>query len=352
VTARQGMTPVERIEWRLRHDVVAEEGWRPETIARAIRARRSAAGRARVTDGQFLDRPVPIIRPRLRTRSSLGAVLLLAAVLAILALVAGGPKPTPVETPSPSATTGPTLARIVGSGQLRVAVVGPVDSIHGAVAQAVARGLGVQPVLTQVAWRDVKAVNWNDQWDVAVGIVKDYTIGEEHAFVGEYGYRPAYLLVRSDSSVATPADLVGRQVCVRDGSDPQNWITGFPDPDYSVTTPVSLPNRDVMTIVTRPTDAECLAALDAGTVDALFEDELTVTELAAPGHRQLGGPVFTERLEFLVSRQDPYAAELRFPVGDLLVHGLWVDGTLADVFAQHADDNVHAIEPAATPAPR
>jgi len=351
VTARQGMTPVERIEWRLRHDVVVEEAWRPETVAGAIRARRAGVTRTFSADQRFLERPRPIIQPRLRTLSSLGAVLLIAAVLAILVLLAGGPKPTPLETPSPSATTGPTLARIVGSGRLRVAVVGPVDSIHGAVARAVARGLGVQPVLTQVAWRDVKAVNWNDQWDVAVGIVKDYTIGEEHAFVGEYGYRPAYLLVRSDSSVATPADLVGRQVCVRDGSDPQNWITGFPDPDYSVTTPVSLPNRDVMTIVTRPTDAECLAALDAGAVDAVFEDELTVTELAAPGHRQLGGPVFTERLEFLVSRQDPYAAELRFPIGDLLIHRLWVDGTLANVFAQHQDDNVQAIPPSETPAP-
>ena len=350
MTARHGVTPDQRIEWRLRHDVVAEEGWRPDTVARAIRARRAGAVLNAPANERFFGRPAAVIRPRLRTRSSLGAVLLLAAVLAILALVAGGPKPTPVETPSPSATTGPTLARIVGSGQLRVAVVGPVDSIHGAVAQAVARGLGVQPVLTQVAWPDVKAVNWNDQWDVAVGIVKGFTIGEEHAFVGEYGYRPAYVVVRSDSPLATPADLASRQVCVREGGDPQQWITGFPAYD-SVTTPVSLPNRDAMTIVARPTDADCLAALDAGTVDALFEDELTVTQLAAPGRRQLGAPVFTERLEFLVSRQDPYAAELRFPIGNLLIHGLWVDGTLANVFAQHSDDNVQAIPPTETPAP-
>jgi len=344
------MGPVERIEWRLRHDVVAEEGWRPETVARAIRARRASSTGGVSAGERFLERPVPILRPRLGGLSSVGVVVVIAILIALIALLVGGPKPVPVETPSPSATTGPTLTRIVASGQLRVAVVGPVDSIHGAVAQAVAHGLGVQPVLTQVAWRDVKAVNWNDQWDVAAGIVKTYSIGEEHAYVGEYGYRPALLLIDANSTIATPADLAGRQVCVREGGDPQSWITGFPDND-SPTTPVAMPNRDTMTIVTRPSDTDCLAALGAGSVDAVFEDELTVTQLQAPGHRTLGGPVMTERMEFLVSRQDPYASELRFPIGDLLIHRLWVDGTLARVFAEHADDNVRAIEPAATPAP-
>jgi len=47
----------------------------------------------------------------------------------------------------------------------------------------------------------------------------------------------------------------------------------------------------------------------------------------------------------------PHAAELRFPIGQLLIHGLWVDGTLANVFAQHQDDNVQAIPPSETPAP-
>jgi ABC-type amino acid transport substrate-binding protein len=344
------MTPVERIEWRLRHDIVAEEGWRPETIARAIRARRAGAALDGPAHEGFFGRPVPILRPRLQTLPPLGAVLLIAAVLAILALLAGGPKPMPVETPSPSATTGPTLARIVGSGRLRVAVLGPVDSIHGAVAQAVARGLGVQPVLSEVERPAIKEVNWNDQWDVAVGVVNGYSIGESHAFVGEYGYRPAFLLVASDSTIAAPAELAGRVVCVREGGDPQTWITGFPD-NTSVTTPVTLPNRDALTIVTRPSDTECLAALTAGAVDAAFEDQLTVTQLQAPNHRRLGGPAFTERLEFMVSRQDPHAAELRFPIGELLIHGLWIDGTLANVFAQHQDENVQAIQPSETPAP-
>jgi polar amino acid transport system substrate-binding protein len=133
------------------------------------------------------------------------------------------------------------------------------------VARRIARALGVDIEFTTFPMAEVLAGTWDDRWDIAMGHL---LASDERAQVLQLSQPYAWDQVRvgvSEASGLAPDDLTGRALCVAIGSPAQGWLEGtvaLVDPNG---VPAAPPEGALP--VPSPTDADCLAALQAGTVD-------------------------------------------------------------------------------------
>jgi cystine transport system substrate-binding protein len=277
------------------------------------------------------DRPSMGSRPVARLfPSRRAALLLVAALLAAAAggfLVAGGlPHPTPSH-PLPANL----LDAIRGSGQIRIAVRPdhPQAPIGGAatgfdtdVAAELARRLGFRPDIVIV---DVQTMLGPDQhtWDVALPSTADWLIATPPFLRSTPYYAwPHRLVVAVDSTANGIKDLATGPICAIAGDPSESWLRG----GYGGTSS----SPATTTVITRSTDADCLAALAAGDAVAAVTAQLSDAELQVLGTISVIGGPDAEPRSALVHAQtgvEPDSTSLLAAVDDALA-AMRADGTL------------------------
>ena len=194
--------------------------------------------------------------------------------------------PVTSASPGPSLLTGEALARVVESGVLRVNVAAdapPWSSLAESsepagfdvqVARRIARRLGVEVEFTTFPMDEVLAGAWDDRWDIAMGHL---LASDERAGVLQLTQPYAWDQLRigvSESSGFTPDDMTGLALCVAAGSPVQGWLEGT----VQLVDPSGMPALppEGSQAMPSPTDADCLDALVAGTVDGWIGSGPTV----------------------------------------------------------------------------
>jgi polar amino acid transport system substrate-binding protein len=134
-----------------------------------------------------------------------------------------------------------------------------------------------------------------------------------------YYWWPHYLVVSAASGRSDSGDLAGQAICAVEGDMGESWLRGEGD---------SVP-IDGSVVVTRASDAECLAALADGTVAGLVTAHMGPADLAArPTLAVLRGPPAEPRAVIAALSSGPGAlmAEVDITIGELLA-----DGTLTQL---------------------
>jgi ABC-type amino acid transport substrate-binding protein len=134
-----------------------------------------------------------------------------------------------------------------------------------------------------------------------------------------YYWWPHYLLVTAASGRHAIADLAGQQVCAVQGDSGEAWLRG-----QGGVRPI-----DRSTVVTRSSDAECLAALSNGDVAAMVAAQMGPADVATrPTLVSLPGPPSEPRVVIagLASQPGSLMAQVDNALGALLG-----DGTLTQL---------------------
>ena len=262
------------------------------------------------------------IRPAIRARSTPSLVgfataiaLILAIVLVQRLIVDGRPAATP-----PAAAN--LLDHVRSTGVLRVAVSpvhpqvqGPVgiDGFDVDLAEVLAEAMALESQIVVVARDELRASRTTRAWDVALPSVDATTLGSGWLTSDPYYFWSRFLLVQRSAGLQTVADLEGEQVCAVEGDPGASWLV-----DGLGGTAVSL--------VTRATDEDCLAALDSGVVSAIVTSELSLADLGVrPSLQTIGGPPAEARAVATLTASGP--ARLVAEVNEALAR-LRADGTL------------------------
>ena len=207
-------------------------------------------------------------------------VLLLVALLAALAV--GAPLLLRLATPD-------LRSSVLERGVLTVAVradhpqaVIESEGLTGFdldVAQELALRLGVRAEIVTVTRDELAAGAGDGAWDLALGSIPADAVDPARVAAGPPYYAwPRYLLVPSGSPVAGPDELAGSVVCA---------VTGDPGADWAAS---AIPGA-AATLITRPTDDDCLPELTAGTAAAVVTSTLGPADLAVRSQvRSIGGP--------------------------------------------------------------
>jgi polar amino acid transport system substrate-binding protein len=130
-----------------------------------------------------------------------------------------------------------------------------------------------------------------------------------------YYFWDRYLVVDGTSSATSVADLDGRPVCAVAGDAGVAWLTAGAGQGLS------------MSVVQRPSDDACLAALASGEVDGLVTSALTLADLRSrPSLTVVGGPPTEARSLTAARRTDPDALIREI---DRAIDALRSDGSLS-----------------------
>jgi cystine transport system substrate-binding protein len=190
------------------------------------------------------------------------------------------------------------------------------------VATELGRRLGLR---TDIVIVDVRTMlDPNDQsWDIALPSTPDWLINTQSYQRSTPYYRwPHRLVVPIGSTANGIQDLVAGPTCAIAGDPSETWLRGgYGGPSSTPTT---------TSVITRPTDADCLSALAAGDAVAAVTAHLSDADLQVLGDvRAIGGPDAEPR-SVLVHRQSgsrPDPGDLLAAVDDAIV-AMHADGTL------------------------
>lgn len=225
------------------------------------------------------------------------AALAIASMLTLAACSTSGTEPTttPTDTtaPAPEFPAGSTMAELQAAGKIVVGtkfdqplfgVRGPDGSTVGfdvEIAKIIADELGVEVEF-------VEAVSANREPFIQAGtvdiVVATYTINDTRKnvvdFAGPYYMAGQSILVlESNNTIQSDADLVGVDVCTVSGSTPEGKLKEIG-----------------ANVVPFGTYAECLEPLRNGTVQAISTDNVILAGFADsnPGEFKLAGTPFTD----------------------------------------------------------
>lgn len=295
-------------------------------------------------------------------RAAFGAAFLLLAVACAGPAATPTPAPTapPTAAPTPTATAASTavcdnmpagsdgdlLATICAAGKITMSTdpayppqseLAPDDPLGYKgfdidVGKEIADRLGVDLAFETPSWEVLTAGSWNGRWDFSVGSMTITTPRQAVLdFTEPYYYTPAQLAVQSSSTIADPAGLAGKVICVGEGTTYLDWINGtldFGSESPQTTAPAG------STATTLPTDRDCANAWQAGrhdfdgwlssitTVQGAIDDGLPV--------KAIGDPVFYEPLAVAFDKSAPTHAALVAAV-DQIVADMHADGTLSQL---------------------
>ena len=157
--------------------------------------------------------------------------VVISAIVLIIAACGGGG--------GAGATAGDMLARIKKDGVIRVGTDpnyapqsfqksdGTFDGFDVAVANEIAKRLGVTAKFETPDFSVVEAGNWADRFDISVGSM---TITEKRKgvldFTEPYYYTPAQMAAIKDIGITTLDGLAGKKVCVGEATTYYEWLTG------------------------------------------------------------------------------------------------------------------------------
>jgi ABC-type amino acid transport substrate-binding protein len=213
----------------------------------------------------------------------------------------------------------------------------PAVGFDADVAAALATRLGVASSIELVDVDTMLDPAAPSTWDVGLPSQNSWSIDPRSFATSEpYYHWPHWVVVRADSTVTDLAQLRDQPVCAVAGDLAVDWVKGTYEPDSSlgsITTQLS----------TQPSDAECLADLEAGSVSAVVTARMTATDVASrSGIRRLNsGPAPEPRSA--VVRRSPATESLLAAVNDAL-DGLRRDGTLSTL-AQNRFGGADLTEP-------
>jgi ABC-type amino acid transport substrate-binding protein len=263
--------------------------------------------------GRTVGRRSAAVRPRGR-----GLDLLFVAALFVTGAVGFSVAAGAFRSPAPSQPAD-VLADIQSLGRIRIAVrpdhpqfaiAGqPAAGFDSDVAAALADKLGVRASVELI---EAGAMLEDRGWDVALPSRAAATIDTKaFAATRPYYYWQHLLLVRDDSGITSVADLAGRVVCSVAGDGDAKWVAAPPQ----------------VVPVAKGTDADCLAELAAGTVDALLTAHLTEADVAVrSGLHTIDGALAREPRSAIVRRMASTGALL--DAVDGAIEQLRRDGTL------------------------
>jgi polar amino acid transport system substrate-binding protein len=270
-----------------------------------------------------------------RARVGMRAALITAATLILLGLlvtyaVIGGWLAQPTDpSPSPNA-----LERLMSSGVLRVAVrpdhpqsAAPDGTLTGFdvdVATEIGQRLGLRVELVALAPNDL--FGQTGRWDIGLPSTPAWSV-DGAAFLSTSAYYawPHLLLVPAGSGATSVDDVQGQPICAVAGDAGQAWLIGRygpASPGVASTPPIP------STLILRASDAECLAALEAGRVRAVVTASMTPAAAAAlPDAVTIDGPAPEPRVAVIGRAGDGSASLLEAFSG--AIGAMRADGTLA-----------------------
>jgi polar amino acid transport system substrate-binding protein len=266
------------------------------------------------------------------------SAIVIASVLFVLAACGGG---------GSASTSGDMLARIKSNGVIRVGTDpnyapqsfqksdGTFDGFDVAVANEIAKRLGVKAQFETPDFSIVEAGNWADRFDISVGSV---TITEKRKgvldFTDPYYYTPAQMAAIKDVGITTLDGLAGKKICVGEGTTYYQWLTGtLKLGDGSALAPVPSGAE----ALTQKTDQDCAQSVKSGRRDAdgWLSSSTTVQEAIDKGTPfiKVGDPVFYEPLAVATDKAAPPHTELQAEL-DKIIKDMHADGTLSALSKQ------------------
>ncbi len=265
--------------------------------------------------------------------------VVISAIVLIIAACGGGG--------GAGATAGDMLARIKKDGVIRVGTDpnyapqsfqksdGTFDGFDVAVANEIAKRLGVTAKFETPDFAVVEAGNWADRFDISVGSM---TITEKRKgvldFTEPYYYTPAQMAAIKDIGITTLDGLAGKKVCVGEATTYYEWLTGtLKLGDGSALAPVPAGAE----ATTQKTDQDCAQSVKSGRRDAdgWLSSSTTVQQAIDAGTPfiTVGDPVFYEPLAVATDKAAPPHAELQAEL-DRIIKEMHTDGTLAALSKQ------------------
>jgi polar amino acid transport system substrate-binding protein len=275
------------------------------------------------------------------------AIAISAAALLVLSLAAPAAAQDASPAPDGAVAADGHLARILEAGVIRMSTDpayppqsfldtdGTIKGFDIDVGTEIAKRLGVEIVFETPDFALVSAGNWADRWDFSVGSVTITSARQEVLdFTQPYYYTPAQFAVRSDSGYDSLDDLVGKAVCMGEGTTYLDWFNG--ELDFGTATPDAVPPEGSVA-TTLPTDRNCAESWAAGRQD--FEGWLTAEPTVQGAIDEglpvvaIGDHVFHEPLAAAFDKNVEDNDSLVAAV-DAIIGELHADGTLAALSQQ------------------
>jgi len=221
-------------------------------------------------------------------------------------------------------------AAIAARGELLIAVTpdypplsyynddGELTGFDVEVGKAVAEYLQLGPRFTEPVWEAVPAGLANDRFDVSIGSLSpDQGLVGPIAYSEPYYYTEGLLLVRAGAPQLKGVEaLAGKRVGAGIHTVFYRWLQEQEDTE----------------VVAYPSDAEALAGLEAGRVDAILLSGLAARQAidAGRGVERSGPPLLAEPMAFVVGKDEE---DLR-RVMDAAIAALREDGVLTELSQQ------------------
>jgi polar amino acid transport system substrate-binding protein len=213
------------------------------------------------------------------------------------------------------------------------------------VAREVAKRLGVTVEWVTPDWAAITAGNWGGRWDISIGSM---TQTEDRAkvvdFLEPYFYEAGYLIVATDSSYTTVADLAGKTICAGESTTHATWIeTGF-----ATSTVVDVFNAPPAGAIlkTYPTDYNCIEAYLAGRTDdwdAMAQSREFIENAIANSDGKLKflseEPNFAGRISFALDKSGLNTATAIVEINKIIAE-MHADGTMSGFSMKHLGRDV------------
>ena len=212
-------------------------------------------------------------------------------------------------------------------------------------ARETAKRLGVEVEWVTPDWAAITAGNWGGRWDISIGSM---TQTEERAlvvdFLDPYFYEAGYLLVATDSSYATVADLAGKTICAGESTTHATWIEG----GFANSTVVDVFNQapEGAVLKTYPTDYNCIEAFLAGRTDdwdAMAQSREFIENAIAESDGKLKflseEANFAGRISFALDKSGPDTASAIVAINEIIA-AMHADGTLSGFSMTHLGRDV------------
>ncbi len=200
-------------------------------------------------------------------------------------------------------------------------------------ARETAKRLGVTVEWVTPDWAAVTAGSWGGRWDISIGsMTQTEARAEVVDFLEPYFYEAGYLLVATDSTYTTVADLAGKTICAGESTTHATWIeTGFAG--STVVDVFNAPPAGAI-LKTYTTDYNCIEAYLAGRTDD-WDAMAQSREFIEAAIAESDGKIrflneeanFAGRISFALDKSGPDTASAIVAINEIIA-AMHADGTL------------------------
>lgn len=209
----------------------------------------------------------------------------------------------------------------------------------------VAKRLGVEVEWATPDWSAITAGNWGGRWDISIGSM---TQTEERAlvvdFADPYFYESGLLLVPTDSTATTVADLAGKTICAGESTTHSTWIEGgFAESAVVIQYNASPEGAKLLTF---PTDFNCIEAYLAGRTslwDAMAQSREFIENAIAESDGKLRflneEANFAGQISFALDKSGPSTKSMLVALNKIVAE-MQEDGTLTGFAMTHVGRDI------------